>query len=240
MGKHSRITFDEYKQFVDAVNVENLTVAAAAKRLGRTPEGFRDFSKRNDLMWPSRKQETDIKENTCTASRTKKIECEIIVNYIQKNGGTIKNAIEATGVKVAVSTVRGYALKNGFDVSMFRNAYKRYGYWILMPSKMKKKYKNDYELQALCTKCNTVHSVMATNIRSGQSKSCKACARNHRSLYTVVCEETGKTYRSILNLSKELGMRRQYLTIRKRLLTKGLIEINGSHYTINNENTKES
>ena len=152
-----------------------------------------------------------------------------LIEYIKENGGTISNAIEKTGLLITPCTFRKHARALGFDWSMYRNAYKMYGKWKLLPCKPKPIYTADFLVQALCTGCNTEYSVSVGNLRAGASLGCINCSAGYEKPLKVVSED-GKSYRSMRAFAKAIDV--DYQLIRRVLKHEGCYVHEGTKYFV--------
>ena len=154
-----------------------------------------------------------------------------VLDYVAKNGGYVSHAIEALNSPCAASPVRDYAREIGFDLAMYRVAWRRYGNWIIQPCIPQPIFTCDYKVKALCTLCGQIFDVNLVNLRTGVSKCCQECSRMNRKHWKVVCRETGEEWRSIMKFaeSPRSGTRR-YCTIRRKLLQNKDFEMDGMHY----------
>ena len=126
-----------------------------------------------------------------------------------------------------------YAKSVGFDFEHWRFAHRKFGHWITLPGKANRIYTMDYRLNALCTKCNTVHSVTLVNLRTGNSTQCRECAyiesvgRGH---LKVECIESGDKFSSIMSASEEIDA--NYQKMRKVLAADGSFVHGGLTYQL--------
>ena len=153
---------------------------------GRTPLDSEAQSKRNDL-------------------------CEQAIEFIEKNGGSINNAVRKLELPESFRLfVAAYGKKIGFDFEFYRFAHRRYGHWLTLPGKAIPYSTMDYRLQAECTKCGSVHTVQLVNLKSGASTQCRACAFADRKgeprSKQCRCLDTGEIISSIRKLSIRTGV----------------------------------
>jgi hypothetical protein len=139
-------------------------------------------------------------------------------------------------------TFHAYARRNGFNYRHWRFAHRKYGHWITLPGVPENVGKSDYRLDALCTKCGTVHSVTLINLRTGMSTMCLDCSRKNRTFRSIKCVTDGQMFSSVKALADFLETPSRYLTIRQKLFQDGVFEYEGKTYefidrvcTINND-----
>lgn len=162
---------------------------------------------------------------------------EAVLAYVEENGGIVQDAIDELGIRIQGQEVRNYAKQIGFDLSMYRNAYQRYGLWMVLPSIPKPMYTADWQVDAICLGCNTKHKLLLTNARGGVSTGCKYCSQKNKKTYQVKCVQTGDSYRSIRAFVKAIGKMNSYQSYRIKLLKRGEIEFDGSLYVLSEESS---
>lgn len=159
--------------------------------------------------------------------------CVQIKEHIERNGGTITNAISELQLDMHATTFRRYAKKEAFDYKRYEHAFERYGHWLLLPCQSKGYSAADFKHSALCTKCSTIYEVSINNLRAGASTCCIKCSASQpRQKLSVVCEETGKTYKSLRGACKEYGALAQYKRIRLKLLKASVVEIANKRFRL--------
>ena len=144
-----------------------------------------------------------------------------VLDHLMEHGGNIANSIRELGVSIERITVAAYAKKIGFNPSYWRYANQMFGHWKILPGLPKRVYVSDYRVPAICTLCNTEHSVLMANLRSHKSSCCSQCANNYKGgngLRKVKCDQTGEIFRSIMSMVKSLGVRSRYQKIRMHLI----------------------
>ena len=154
-----------------------------------------------------------------------------VIAYIEKHGGTIQNALSTINSDLSPAAVRKYAKQISFNYKDYRYAYRRYGKWLLLPGN-KSKYVSDFSVDALCTGCNTVHSVSLCNLRSGKSKSCHECGKKVKNNYQVRRLEDGKLYRSIRSWAKDIKSIKQYSNLRTKIQKNQRLKVGEFTYSL--------
>lgn len=140
----------------------------------------------------------------------------VVIDFIEKHGGTIQNALKQTNSDLDPASVRKYAKKIGFDYKHYRYAYKRYGKWLVLPGNTPI-YVSDFSVEALCTGCNTVHKVSLCNLRAGRSKSCHDCGKKVKNTYKVRRHEDGKVFKSIRSWVTNVSSVKQYSNLKSKI-----------------------
>ena len=146
--------------------------------------------------------------------------CELAIEYIEKHGGSINNAVRKLELPESFRLfISAYGKAVDFDFERYRFAHRRYGHWLTLPGKAIPYSTMDYRLQAECTKCGTVHTVQLVNLKSGSSTQCRACAFAERKgeprSKQCRCVETGEIIPSIRKLSIRTGV--PYSSVEYRL-----------------------
>lgn len=199
----------------------NLTQVEIANELGITQS--RVSSLLRELGWQTQWTKTQSPvEDQCIA----------VLEFIKENGGTVTKALESLEIKVHPQEVRRYAKETGFNLKMYRNAYQRFGLWMLLPCVSKPMYTADFQVDAICLGCNTIHKVLISNLRWNQSMGCRSCARKDRKHYKVKCEQTGAMHRSIRAFANSINHSKRYQQIRLKLLKEGQITIDDKTYSL--------
>lgn len=158
----------------------------------------------------------------------KEEQAEELIAYLMENGGYVLPSIRKLGLQIDKCFFYSYCKQHGFDYRPYRWAGRRYGYWLTLPCTPPRTSKSDYLIDAECTLCGSVHKVSLINMKVGNSLMCRSCAAERKEFSSVVCVETGKKYRSILNASKQLGI--PYQSFRKSLVVDGEAKVEGKTY----------
>ena len=164
--------------------------------------------------------------------RTKNTECEMIKDHLIQNGGVISQVIKALDLNVNKSTVQLYFNRIGFDQSIYRLAYKRYGLWEILPGKPRPTSISDLLVEAKCHGCGTVHTVHMSNLRAGKSTCCSRCSKKGKPWKAVRNTLTNEVHQSMRGFAKSIGKARQYQTVRNHLVNKGFYDHNGHTYVL--------
>lgn len=157
---------------------------------------------------------------------------EKIFEYIKQNGGYIPEAIKALNLKCCPHKVRLYFKEKGIPIRDYRYSNMMFGFWRVLPCKVKKICKADYKVTAECTLCGDHFQVTIINLKAGHSTCCVNCSRKRRAYYAVKCADTGQTFRSVLSFAKAIGKERNYQTLRNTLLKHGTVKANNLTYLL--------
>ena len=160
-----------------------------------------------------------------------KDEAQVVLDYIMENGGTVASVIKELGVKIHPITVRKHIKEQGIDIQQYRYKGQRHGLWLLQEGFVDA-YKADFRINAICTGCGTMHQVLMTNMKTGQSTGCRDCANKGGKGIKVMNEETGEVFRSIMSFVKEIGKMKKYQTIRLAFIRTGKCDYEGETYVL--------
>ena len=231
---HSKgLSLDErIKPFLDDIRAKRITQVEVAKRIGSPTSALTKVYKRLGLPTLKRGEQINPKSSKLYDKEKTDEYCEKVIDYLQTHGGYLQTALKKVGLPTYFRpTFLAYAKKVGFDHTIWKQANQRYGYWLTLPCVVEKCYTCDYRVQAMCTKCGTVHTVQMTNLRSGASTQCRDCAtieRANKEFPHVQCVETGEVFRSYRHLCKILDL--PYNASRRRFVRNGHMEHNGMNY----------
>ncbi len=204
--------------------LENGSISARelAIKIGCTPVYISVLAKKHNIKLYYSKHRGRGKGTTDEVSQQ-------VLDHLVEHGGTVNSAARDLGIGSSrvQQAVRSYARRIGFDTAPYRIAHQRFGLWKILPGTPEPCYTADYRVDALCTGCNTVHSVLIGNLRSGASSGCHHCNR-YKGDIQVRCVETSEVFRSIHSLSEELNLK--YQKVRMTLRDEGIFEYLGFSY----------
>ena len=192
---------DQLKEFEPEILAGTISQSQLARKLGCSQTRICGLFK--ELGYPSLPSGATIDTE---AQEKRDAKCEAVLQYIEENGGYIKQALRELGFPESLRLhVAKYAKEIGFDLEAYRFAHRRYGYWLTLPGKARRYSTSDYHLAAVCTKCGTVHTVQLVNLSTGASTQCRACSyearTDHAKSRPCFCVETGERLSSIRQLS---------------------------------------
>ena len=153
-----------------------------------------------------------------------------VVDYVRNEGGSVPKAIRALDLDVSVRSVYSYTKRHEIDLASFKYARLRYGDWIINAIPAVRVSLNDFIVNACCLLCGQSKDVHLSNLRSGKSKCCKPCALKRKKTFDVVSIANNTRYSSIRQFHKEVDADISYQKVRKLLIDKGSVLINGIEY----------
>lgn len=155
-----------------------------------------------------------------------------ILEYVQKHGGYITDAIKALGLKTNKHYVRVFARKIGFDLNHWKYAWQEYGMWMTLPGPWKHLPPANYLVPAICRGCGEMRELNLCNAKSGRTNGCSKCSQCAREFSQVINTETQEIYPSIMAWVKSIGKLKQYQTLRLKIKSQSVLTIDGVSYEI--------
>jgi len=155
-----------------------------------------------------------------------------IMGYIATNGGYVSEAVKALGLLTVLHQFRIFAKEQNFILKDYALAWQRYGNWMTVPGPYKTEGKSRYIVPAICLLCNERFELNLINAKTGKTKSCKSCGMKGRRSIRVLNVTTGEMYASIMNWTNEIGLRKQYQTLRIQITENPVVTIDDNQYTI--------
>ena len=221
-GRRRGTIKEEFFKRLPEFQSRKLTQYQIADELGTRQPYIHHLFKRLGLSNPDRRKENSLSK------------CKEVVDHIMENGGYIPGTIAKLGVSVCPVDVRKYCIDNGIDIQKYRYMNMEFGYWKVIEPEWRPASTADYHVVALCTKCNVTKSyVSISNLRSGKTTCCSSCRYETPNFNrSVICNETGEKFTSIMRLTKDIGEFNRYQQIRIQLLKDGTFEHDGLTYSL--------
>ena len=226
-GEQIPITIETILEYKDQIESGEISCTRLAKKLGFSQPYIYNLARAAGVKFfytaANRGRRKSVSDETAQS----------VLDHLVEKGGTIASACRDLGLGDAKhkQAVRSYAIQIGFDTRPWRYAHQRFGLWKILPGIPVPCYTQDYRVNAICTGCDTVHSVLMTNCRGGITAGCKSCRKTTGNI-SVLCHETQDTYCSIMRLCKSLGILNRYGSVRLCLHVKGIFNYEGFSYSL--------
>ena len=152
--------------------------------------------------------------------------------YLTANGGYLPDALQALGITLQPQPIREFARSIGFDFSHYQYAWQWHGHWLTLPGEWERREPNNYIVPALCTLCSEVSHVSLINLKMQKSTRCSKCSPGNNSKQTIINNDTGESYTSIMAWTKEIGHIKSYQRLRIALINHGQVTVNDVTYSM--------